>query len=148
MRSKPWAFIGWLSFASLAYAEPATEPADAVPEAMTAPAETPHMRELRARLDALRPSLSREASVRTAAEQADLALERAQLSRAAGDEARAQWAEQLAEAATSLAERRLLLAQERDATRAALAQRRDARALVTRAKEALTHATKHAAEKP
>ncbi len=99
---------------------------------------------LRARLERLRAAVKREATVRTAVEQADLALARARTARAQANEARALRAEQLAEAATTLAERRLARVREIEATTSVLARRKEARALAKAARGSLAVAEQRA----
>ncbi len=103
---------------------------------------------IRARLERLRDAVKREPSVRTAVEQADLALLRARTARAEANEARALRAELLAEAATTLAERRLARVREVEATTLSLARRDEAKAMAKAARDSLSVAQKRAAEAP
>ena len=112
------------------------------------PADTAVMLALQARLARLRDATQREAAVRTAVEQADLALTRARSARTQGNQARALRAERLAEAATTLAERRLARLRELEATTLTIARREEAKAQVLAARESLDVAQKHAAEAP
>lgn len=100
------------------------------------------------RLARLREAAQQTDSVRTAFEQAELAIERAREARQLGDEPRALRAEQIADAATTLAERRLALAREREAMRIARARLEDAHRSQGAAREALKLAQKRAAEAP
>ena len=104
------------------------------------------MRAIEARLVRLRVEIKREGGIRTALEQAELALVRARGARAARDEPRALRAEQIAEAATVLAERRLARSREQEAISMTLARRKEAEAQARAAHENLEVAQKHARE--
>jgi len=112
------------------------------------PTDTESMRALVVRLSRIRQVAQQADSVRSAFEQAELALTRAREARAQSNEARAARAEQIAEAATTLAERRLALVRERDASRMARARLDEAHRAQGTAREALKASQKRAGEQP
>ncbi len=132
MRVCLWVLIASFAFVGEVRAEGAASSAGAASTTSVSPPEG-----IDERIARLREAAETIGAVRTAIEQAELAIERAERARGQGDLGGAARAERIAEAATVLAERRAELARERQLARVVEHRKRSVRDETARLRAAL-----------